>query len=711
MAATISDFIQGATQGRYLNTGTGQIPFTSAEFGMYCNLVKVLNNKENSLSLLWQLLQRSGVPVDGIEALLSMVREAEREKLASEKDGGGESPSASKLSLFMVLVLFKAIAHYQRLQLEPSRSDGIRVDKIFLSQLHDSGTEGTKACADLKMKHIQSDCTPLLRDAFETSVTGFELSAAGFESTHIRFRIVTTTTTTGRVDMLSSKDSPCSDAESLTYKSEVSRRFKDFEFLVRILHETAPGCVVPPLPCKSFELNSISETTALQRGHELTLFLGKITAHPVLSQSLTLKVFLEATTEGYKAWREICLPKPLVAATSDMLSKASAAAESGIKEMSRQLGSLFGMVGSKVMQAADEYKKGSSSSSDGGGSGIGSSSQSLPPPPQQDLSSPPGPDSGSVASASFLAALTSLPLRDREGPERLVVQLFDSLRAADACASLLDAETRRINSLSFLGGGCLGWSAEGGEPCLDVQLAAAGARMEQVATSQTALLDMQRQICSTPFGFLGRYCSSLQRAVETYATAKSIRDAATRDLLYAADALRRANEKYPVDSGPVFRAQEEHAVVERRAADAEQREQQALARLSHDRAELDALRVQSIQDIVVSLLEMRMAACKEQAEAWESLRSELLAAHFDPQELASTDITAGAAAAAAAPSSPKPPSRPPPSASASDEERDLQRAIQESLAHEAREKAQQEEEEKERSSLVVETFDPDNPLG
>jgi hypothetical protein len=81
MAATISDFIQGATQGRYLNTATGQIPFTSAEFGMYCNLVKVLNNKENSLSLLWQLLQRSGVPVDGIEALLSMVREAEREKL------------------------------------------------------------------------------------------------------------------------------------------------------------------------------------------------------------------------------------------------------------------------------------------------------------------------------------------------------------------------------------------------------------------------------------------------------------------------------------------------------------------------------------------------------------------------------------------------------------------------------------------------------
>ena len=627
----LSELMQG--KPRYLNTASGQVPFTPAEFATYSNLAKVVAKKdEHSSNLFWHLIQRSGLPELEVRNLITMVKDAERDKVGSERDGtigvDGEPESAHNLSFFSMLLFLKSIAHYQRILRERPGSDH-RVDKIFFIALHDAGTDGTRSLADLRMKYISNDLTFLLQDSYEASVTGYELysPSSGYESAHVRFRICTTTTTTGKLDILGNS-ALASDASTVSYKSEVTRRYKDFEFLVRILLETAPGCVVPPLPPKNFELNSISESVALQRGHELTLFLGKITSHPVLSQSPTLKVFLEATVEGYKAWREICIPKPLVAATSDMLSKASAAAESGLKEMSRQLGSLFGMVGTKVLKAAEDYKRSNS---------VDRNSESVSAPPTVDNHSsnsdsiaPSG--SSRVASASYLAASSSLSLSDRERMEQLVTQLHNSGRAADACSMLLDAESRRASGLSFLGGDCLGWSAEGSEPCLDVQLATVGEHLERIATAQAALLEMQRHICATPWCFLGRYCTMLQNAVQTYATAKGARDAATRDMLYATDALRRTNEKYPTDSVQVFRAQEEHAAAERRSQEAEKSEQQALARLQHDREELEAARLRSMQDIIGSMLEMRASAHREQAEGWEALRGALLEAHFDPSE-------------------------------------------------------------------------------
>ena len=179
----------------------------------------------------------------------------------------------------------------------------------------------------------------------------------------------------------------------------------------------------------------------------------------------------------------------------------------------------------------------------------------------------------------------------------------------------------------------------------------------------------------------------LQNAVQTYATAMGARDAATRDMLYATDALRRANEKYPADSVQVFRAQEEHAAAERRSQEAETSENQALARLGHDREELEAARLRSMQDIIGSMLEMRASAHREQAEGWEALRGALLEAHFDPSE-SSTRVEASVRIE-------------PNDHSGSDlEDRDVQRAIQASLATSA--SSGEEEQGK---------FNSENPLG
>lgn len=105
-----------------------------------------------------------------------------------------------------------------------------------------------------------------------------------------------------------------SDANSIgsTTTTIVYRRFSDFERLVEVLQSSYPGVVIPPLPPKvgpqwtHFNFNNkLSDVLLHQRCRDLKMFLDAVCAHRLLRCSFELRVFLEASTKGYRSFREL----------------------------------------------------------------------------------------------------------------------------------------------------------------------------------------------------------------------------------------------------------------------------------------------------------------------------------------------------------------------------------------------------------------------
>lgn len=541
--------------------------------------------------------------------MIKMVKDAEK-KVNEESNKSDES---SKLSFYSILILCKSIAHFQKLLLQRPENE-VKLDQIFFIALHDSGTEGTKTLANFNLKKsVLPASGRLLKDRYESYVSGYELCSTGpYENTHVRFRISTMTTVSSQLDL---PGLSCAGP----YKTEVTRRFKDFEFLVRMLLESAPGCIIPPLPVKGFALNSISDDIALQRGRELTYFLSMLTSHPILGQTFVLKVFLESSIDGFKAYREICIPKPIVAATTEMCNKAVIAAENGLKEMSRQLGSMFGFVGKKVLQAAEEH------------------GQALAPTVYDTNAAADETSSSSLLSANarsaLIASTASLPQHEREELLNLGTRLENALHSSDACQMLLDQDSRLAYSLSQLGSSFMALSAEATDPCLDVQLAIAGEAMERISTAHNSAIDIQRQICATPYSFLGRYSSSLQSAVDTYVAAKTANEGAVRAFDIKQRELNRAQQRYNSDSIEVYRAQEDATIADRKATATSENAQTACAHLKNDQSEVDTYRLKNLTGIISSFVEARSEVSREQAEMYEALRDRLLETHFSLDDL------------------------------------------------------------------------------
>jgi hypothetical protein len=88
----------------------------------------------------------------------------------------------------------------------------------------------------------------------------------------------------------------------------VWRRFSDFEKLVEVLHSSYPGLIIPPLPQKSqpWSFNQkLSDVVLHQRCRDLKMFLDAVCAHRLLRCSFELRTFLEASTKGYRAFKEL----------------------------------------------------------------------------------------------------------------------------------------------------------------------------------------------------------------------------------------------------------------------------------------------------------------------------------------------------------------------------------------------------------------------
>ncbi|KAL2313785.1 Vacuolar protein sorting-associated protein vps5 [Schizosaccharomyces pombe] len=75
----------------------------------------------------------------------------------------------------------------------------------------------------------------------------------------------------------------------------VQRRYNDFAFLYQLLSNNHPGCIIPPIPEKQV-VGRFDDEFIEQRRAALEVMLRKISAHPVLRDDYSFKLFLEAET-------------------------------------------------------------------------------------------------------------------------------------------------------------------------------------------------------------------------------------------------------------------------------------------------------------------------------------------------------------------------------------------------------------------------------
>jgi len=88
----------------------------------------------------------------------------------------------------------------------------------------------------------------------------------------------------------------------------VDRRYSDFDWLWEHLKYAHPSCVVPQIPEKSLSGN-FEEGLMAFRARELTRFLQRVLAHPLMSTDDAVQIFITATEEEFAARRKEGLPK------------------------------------------------------------------------------------------------------------------------------------------------------------------------------------------------------------------------------------------------------------------------------------------------------------------------------------------------------------------------------------------------------------------
>lgn len=91
----------------------------------------------------------------------------------------------------------------------------------------------------------------------------------------------------------------------------VIRRFRDMVALEGRLHESCPGCILPPSPDKH-KLRMVEEGTAAQslefargRCDEMQVYLGQLISHPILTNAEPLNTFLTLQDDIGTIWPEV----------------------------------------------------------------------------------------------------------------------------------------------------------------------------------------------------------------------------------------------------------------------------------------------------------------------------------------------------------------------------------------------------------------------
>jgi PX domain len=303
----------------------GSIIFTKKEVQRYSQLLTLLDSDADE-----QLggaegamfLRRSGLTTD-------QLREVWR--LAS----GGTSKA--KLSKEDWLIACKLVAVVQHKGLEPSLVAITGIDPLPLADFfYDSDANvDVDGLAEIPAGSIG------VRVATPTSF------GSGINK-HTRYNVITTTSLAHfpRKDM------------------SVWRRYSDFEWLHKRISTTYPAAMIPLFPEKKL-IGNTDEGFVMERAAALETYLNKVAAHPQLSTSVDLLVFLDGTDQGLEASRlfiegvEADDKESLLALASDMVTSITQRA-SGSASSAATGGTGAGVGGSahdgdaKLLLKADE---------------------------------------------------------------------------------------------------------------------------------------------------------------------------------------------------------------------------------------------------------------------------------------------------------------------------------------------------------------------
>lgn len=340
-----------------LRTRIGDICLRSSEFTYYQLLFKIadLNNvgrltTSNENSHLSTLLMRTNLTSSQIDCLLKLVNHG-------RKDDEGEEPTG--LSFNQWLIVCKLIAHTQHqnnnsIPLSSSLSESNNdsngysdfiaansrklksgtddtsnnlIDENALEFIHINSFDiidnqinpsGTFKLADFsfgkkltspspsQLQASSNTTTPCitLNDEYTVEVKGWKVYGEGFHHQHIKYTILTTTTNTPLITKMRNKPIHLTPNTTLSH-IEVLRRYSDFELLSNVLNRFYPGVILAPLPPKAWNFTYNVDITTTQRSRELQLFLNSVIHHPLLRHTYELKAFLEASSSGFKAFRDL----------------------------------------------------------------------------------------------------------------------------------------------------------------------------------------------------------------------------------------------------------------------------------------------------------------------------------------------------------------------------------------------------------------------
>lgn len=283
-----------------LRTRMGDLNFNMMEYSFYQMLFRIADSNTNSGRLtstnshLSSLLTRTRLTVSQIEKILSFVN--------SGKHRVEDRASLNGISLNQWLILCKLIAYTQ------SKSS---LDDIVPIMSQQESNEFLPDSDALEYVHIYSDSLPVadfsfgrdnvyplpLIDEYHCEIKGYKVYGEGFRHQHFKFTILTETrTTSSRADSIIKSSNSC---------VETVRRYSDFELLANILQRFYPGVILPPLPPKLWTFHATTEAMGVQRSRELQLFLSNLTHHPILRHTYEVKAFLEASTSGFRSFREL----------------------------------------------------------------------------------------------------------------------------------------------------------------------------------------------------------------------------------------------------------------------------------------------------------------------------------------------------------------------------------------------------------------------
>jgi hypothetical protein len=146
----------------------------------------------------------------------------------------------------------------------------------------------------------------VIDDHFDASIVGWEMYEESYQNVHVKFKIISSTSmSASSYDGITvANGGGYNNHNTITYKTEVMRRYSDFQLLVLLLQRLYKGIIIPPLPVKHFSLQH-SDAHINIRSRELQMFINSITNHPILRHTYELKAFLEASSRGFKAYKEM----------------------------------------------------------------------------------------------------------------------------------------------------------------------------------------------------------------------------------------------------------------------------------------------------------------------------------------------------------------------------------------------------------------------